>query len=328
MKKKCEKKVSIIVPVYNASAYLEKLIGSLKNQTYSNIEVIFVNDGSQDNSLEILKKNKAKNFYIINEENGGVSKARNNGLENAKGDYVTFVDSDDYIDKNYVKCLVDNLEKNDSDLCVVSYQRVYNDKTNDIIEILDCSLALDDLNKKIKFLNELNGSGICGKLYKRELMPRFKKMEIGEDTLYNLEYIIKNNKVTVVNKPYYYYVDNASSAINSCKKDLLKHLNAILKEVEIDDIYVFYAYRIYQEYLLNIFRGNKKILKNCIKEIEDLDLVYKFLTQNVNKIIETFSFFKKLYIKIVNFCLKNKCFMLLYIIEKMKLEIKYGKKSN
>lgn len=325
--KKIQKKVSIIVPVYNAEKYLKKLINSINEQTYKNFEVIFVNDGSKDDSLNVLKKLKKDNFIIIDQKNSGVSMARNKGLEEASGDYVTFVDSDDYIDKEYISCLVDNLEKNSADICVISYKKVYPNKV-DILNIQDCNIITNNLTNQINFLNELGGSEICGKLYKKDLMHKFQKMSIGEDTLYNLQYIIKNNKVTIVNKPYYNYVYNEHSAINSCKKDLLKELNGILKNIEIQDIYVFYTYRIYQEYLLNIFLSNKKILKECIYSIKDLELIYKFLTQDITNITNNFNFSKRIYLKIVNKCLKNKKFELLYILEKFKLVIRYGKKIN
>ena len=116
-------KVSIIIPVYNCSKFLKKLIDSLKNQTYKNFEVIFINDGSKDNSLSILKKVDDERFIIIDQKNQGVAVARNNGLKRAKGEYITFVDSDDYIGPKYLEYLVTNIEKYSVDLCVMGFQK-------------------------------------------------------------------------------------------------------------------------------------------------------------------------------------------------------------
>ena len=101
-------KISIIIPAYNAAKYIKRCIISLLNQTYKNIEIIVVNDGSTDNTLDILKNYDIK---VINQENLGVSCARNNGLKNCSGDYITFVDSDDYVDKNYIEDIVNILNK-------------------------------------------------------------------------------------------------------------------------------------------------------------------------------------------------------------------------
>ena len=100
-------KISIIVPIYNVEKYLERCINSLINQTYKNIEIILVNDGSTDNSLIICEKYKNidSRIILVNKENGGLSDARNVGIDNSSGNYITFIDSDDYIDDDYVYTL-------------------------------------------------------------------------------------------------------------------------------------------------------------------------------------------------------------------------------
>ncbi|MBQ9920107.1 MAG: glycosyltransferase family 2 protein, partial [Clostridia bacterium] len=105
------KKVSIIVPVYNVAEYLEDCLNSLVNQSYENIEIISINDGSKDNSLEILKTFAEKDLRIkvFDNENHGVSYTRNFGIKNCTGDYIAFVDSDDIVAKNYIEVLVNSL---------------------------------------------------------------------------------------------------------------------------------------------------------------------------------------------------------------------------
>lgn len=115
-------KTSIIIPVYNVEQYLSACLDSVISQTYENIEIVCVNDGSADDSLQVLEKyaQKDKRIKIINQKNQGVSVARNVGLDNATGDYIYFLDSDDYIDKNFIETSVDVAIKNDSDIVIVA----------------------------------------------------------------------------------------------------------------------------------------------------------------------------------------------------------------
>ena len=117
--------VSIIVPVYNAEKYLKKSIKSITSQTYKNIEIICIDDGSNDKSLEILHKfaGEDQRIRIIYKKNEGVSLARNTGLESAKGDFVLFVDSDDWIEKNLCETLLFYMEKKELDVVMCSYIR-------------------------------------------------------------------------------------------------------------------------------------------------------------------------------------------------------------
>jgi glycosyltransferase involved in cell wall biosynthesis len=112
-------KVSVIVPVYNVYEYIEKCLDSLVNQTYKNIEIILINDGSTDNSLDIIKKyqKKHENIIVINQENHGQGYARNKGIEKSNGEFIMFVDSDDYVDTDIVKKLVGSIKDNDAVVC-------------------------------------------------------------------------------------------------------------------------------------------------------------------------------------------------------------------
>ena len=121
-------KISVIVPIYNVEKYLEKCLGSIINQTYKNLEIICVNDGSTDNSLEILKKysNQDSRIIIIDKKNGGLSSARNEGLKIATGEFIGFVDSDDYIESNtYEECILKFKEDITIDMVCFSFKFVY-----------------------------------------------------------------------------------------------------------------------------------------------------------------------------------------------------------
>ena len=114
-----ENKISVIVPVYNTEDYLEKCIRSIMNQTYKNLEIITINDGSTDNSLSILENLKKEDdrIIIINQENMGVSKARNKGLDYATGEFIGFVDSDDFLEEDMYDIMIKHLIEENADLC-------------------------------------------------------------------------------------------------------------------------------------------------------------------------------------------------------------------
>ena len=111
-------KISLIIPVYNVQEYIEKALQSVVNQTFKDFEVIIVNDGSKDQSVEIVKKfiRKYDNFRLINQENQGLSGARNTGLKEAKGEYIAFIDSDDFIENNFLEELYNLAVDNDADI--------------------------------------------------------------------------------------------------------------------------------------------------------------------------------------------------------------------
>ena len=123
--------VTIIVPVYNTSKYLNKCLDTLLAQTYENIEIILVDDGSTDNSLEICKsyEEKDKRIVVISKPNGGSSSARNVGLDAAKGSYVGFVDSDDYVDGDFVSLMMEAIEKYDVPMAQISRDEINEDGT-------------------------------------------------------------------------------------------------------------------------------------------------------------------------------------------------------
>lgn len=127
-------KVSIIVPVYNGSNYLEKCLNSLINQTYKNIEIIVINDGSIDNSLEIIKRYQKNDqrIILIDKKNTGVSDSRNKGIEKATGDYICFLDADDFYENNYVEVMLNIIKKENVDVIRCNYKVV--DEKNELIE--------------------------------------------------------------------------------------------------------------------------------------------------------------------------------------------------
>ena len=211
------KKLSIIVPVYNTEKYLERCLDSLVSQTYSSLEIITVNDGSTDNSLNILNKyaQKDKRIMVIDRDNGGLSAARNTGILKATGDYLGFVDSDDWVDRDMYASLIKELEDNSADLVTCGFLPLYaKDLKPEIIEQKKALKA-----GEVKVYSAKDAAGIilqgkiaqvsaCNKLYKRELFNELKYPEgrSHEDTFVIIKLLLECQKVVIdPNVRYYYY---------------------------------------------------------------------------------------------------------------------------
>lgn len=218
-----EQLISIIVPVYNVEKYLDRCITSLVEQTYKNIEIILVNDGSTDGSLEILKrwKNKDSRIIIIDKKNGGLSDARNAGMNIANGDFYCFVDSDDYINRNMIEYLYNLCVKNNVKMAGCDYtdftdsvvvKDAFNEK-NAIVEKTSFTEYIKKYigNEKVKMVTA------WGKLYARELFEDvcYPVGRIHEDefTTYKLAYKAKTQVFS--NVPYYYYYHREGSIMSN-----------------------------------------------------------------------------------------------------------------
>lgn len=207
MKNKCPK-ISVIVPVYNVESYLEKCLNSLVNQSYPNLEIILVDDSSTDSSGEICKKySKQENIkYIKNDKNRGLSYTRNHGMQEATGEYIGFIDSDDYVDENYYESLFNSIK--DADICV-------------------CDITLDFKDSKIRkvcgnkkeskedFINCGLAASSCNKLFKKEIWKdiQFEVGKINEDVSVIIPLLVKHS-VTYDENVTYYYVQRDNSIQN------------------------------------------------------------------------------------------------------------------
>lgn len=212
-------RISIIIPVYNVEKFLDKCIQSIINQTYKNIEIILVNDGSTDYSLEICKQYEKTDdrVIVVNKENGGVSSARNTGLEIATGDYIGFVDADDYIDPKMYGDLLYAMEQNNADIAECGYST-----TNLNYEIIDRFPLKDEIingsyNCSRNYLSKINTTNFnVNKLYKKFLFNdiRFPSLAYSEDYMVNVKTFYKCNRKVTISSCYYYYLQNDASAVN------------------------------------------------------------------------------------------------------------------
>lgn len=221
-------KVSIIVPVYNVEKYLEDCLKSIVNQIYRNIEVIIINDGSTDNSYKIIQKYKEKyNFIkVITQKNKGISESRNIGLKNAIGEFVLFVDSDDYLDSECIESAVSKINKDNSEMVIFNFTRVYDADISGENE--NVSLNLDEEKVysgkyiAIMMLKNLTQGYVWNKLFKRENLLsnnfKFEKGRTIEDIYPVFKEIINYEKVSYIPEYNYKYRQRKGSAIHTFNK--------------------------------------------------------------------------------------------------------------
>lgn len=231
---KSESLVSIIVPVYKVEKYLPRCIDSLINQTYKNIEIILVDDGSPDNSPKLCDEYASKDsrIRVIHKENAGVSEARNTGIDNAKGDYICFVDSDDYVSENYVKLLMDKQCEAGAEIV---WGKMFNEYNNDVsIKNENLSDLIDNRNLSLFFAEHGNVmGGTCRLLIHRNVFKvvKFeKKLKYCEDLYFILNLFKYNFKMAYIDEAIYYYVYNPQSVTNMYTSETCyNYANAKLK---------------------------------------------------------------------------------------------------
>lgn len=214
-------KISVVVPMYNTEEQINKSIDSLLRQSYTDFEIIIVNDGSTDNSLSLCRDTYGKNPHIkiIDKANGGVSDARNAGMRAAAGKYITFVDADDWVEPDYLAHLYDDLTQNSADISVADYK----------IETIDTgkTAKIDIEKSKLVcgpqvmecFFNVQISTAVWGKLYRRDIIGNLQfpvGMKIGEDAFFVYHALRRAKSVSLTPKKlYHYWVDNVNSLTNN-----------------------------------------------------------------------------------------------------------------
>src|SRR5690625_4114525 len=216
-----KRRVSIIVPIYKVEKYIYRCVDSILQQTYSNLEIILVNDGSPDNCGEIADdyRNKDTRVKVIHKLNGGLSDARNKGMELVTGEYVMFVDSDDWLDKNTVEIMVNNSLNFKADVVQTAFYYAYDDKLlvdNRYYKESDPSVLLD--NKALMYelvKNEKVKNFAWGKLYKTKLIKDIP-FEIGvlfEDVFWAHQVMHQVNSYLILHEPLFYYYQRDDSIV-------------------------------------------------------------------------------------------------------------------
>ena len=310
--------VSIIVPVYNVEKYLRQCIESLINQTYKNIEIILVDDGSTDNSGKICDEYSKKDNRIkaIHKKNGGLSDARNYGIENAKGIYICFVDSDDYTDKKYIENLYHAIIENKADISICNFKLIFDNTKEKDCDIIQPTLINEEISNKeaVKLLFNPNSFGnyACNKMYKTELFKgvKYPKGFVMEDLGTTYKLFLKSKKIAIFNDKLYYYVQRKESILHNPTKKfkldkyvLSKKRYYALKEIygDFEENIIFY---------LNVLLETYPSLSDMDKEKEEIEKEIKRLSYEdkifINKNKKTkikciiFKINKGMYCKLVN----------------------------
>ena len=222
-------KISVIVPVYNVEPYLERCVESILKQTYRNLEILLVNDGSTDKSGELCDRLALRDHRIrvIHKENGGLSDARNRGIDEASSDLIAFVDSDDYIDEDMYETLYRQMVSSKADLSMCGHYDVYHQiPEKQVAAIKTWELTPKEAIKMVMEAKVLSVTAV-NKLYKKDLFEqlRFQIGKIAEDAFIMVDLIHHCSKVVATNEKKYYYVHRENSI--TTQKFSLKFLNVI-----------------------------------------------------------------------------------------------------
>lgn len=246
--------ISVIVPVYNVEKYIKECIESIINQTYRNLEIILVDDGSKDKSGKICDEYSKIDSRIISihQENLGVSSARNKGIEVAKGEWITFIDADDWIEENFCKIMIANLKENKQANCAIcGYNRIVNGKIENN-PFYNGKKVLDSNGYLINALNPQTGYGFCHmKLIKRVCVREIRFNEnitVAEDALFNIELSNNVKKIIYVEQRLYNYRLNIQSVVKKYDKNY-------------DDKYLT-AMKVCKQYIYKNYENNKTIIQN------------------------------------------------------------------
>ena len=307
-------KVSVIVPVYNTEKYLKNCIDSLLKQNFEDYEIIVINDLSPGNAEEIIKSyNDKKIVYIKNKTNKGIGYNRNLGIKKAKGEYVCFIDSDDYVKEDFISKMYNYSKENNLDLCVCDYVNV-DEEGNKLKEFNLSDFCITNYEENNKILCEINLAP-WNKLYKKDMLVK-NKIEFSETLKYeDLSFValsIKNSKkIGKINEQLNYYTIHKNSETTTRDKrvfDIFKQLDIVRNEYKsgkyLDEltVSVLLNYTIQQRYQIDKEAQNK-FIDDAFKYLNDNNIDYKHSEYIKNRsfvkgLIEKNKFITKIYCKI------------------------------
>ena len=313
-----KQKISIIVPVYNVDKYLKKSLDSLINQTYKNIEIILIDDGSTYNRGKICDEYKKidKRIKVIHQENKGLSGARNTGLKNKTGDYITFVDSDDYVEKDYIEFLYKLIKEDDYDISACNFSKIIDNKKEENKINNKYILNSEETLYKLFDVKDNFTQSAWAELYKKELFNNnyFPEDEIYEDieTIGNI--LLSVNKViysTISKYNYYIRLGSLSYSDYSIKElDRINHSKelvnkAIKKYPRLKNIAITF-------YISNLIAVCNKQLFSGMYKTKEIGYTKKIILKNLNIFInKNFSLTKK--IQILLFLINTKIYLKVYL---------------
>ena len=334
--------ISVIVPIYNVEKYVCRCVDSIINQTYDQLEIILVDDGSLDKSGSICDEYKCKDsrIKVIHKKNAGLGYARNSGLDIATGKYVTFIDGDDYIGKNHIEYMKALIDQTDTDTCIAGHTKVYSNKAIQHKNV--CAGEVFKENVKEKILPRMCGANskggdyiemsVCMVLLSNEIIQRnhlrfvSEREYVSEDLVFDFEYYPLSKGVCVSDIVDYFYCDNEGSLTTKYRGDrfesqikLYKLLLEKSKQLNIDNlckkrlqntVIAIARYSVKLEYKFENIIGEKRAENNVKVICENHTLQDIYNAYDDSKIKKTS--------QIVNWMVKNKKYNLLRIIMKIK----------
>lgn len=231
--------VSVVVPVYKVEQYLHKCVESILRQTYRNLEIILIDDGSPDSCPDICDNyaDKDSRVRVIHKENGGLSDARNAGLKIATGEWVSFVDSDDWVEPDFIATLLEVAQKNSADISVCAYTKVYDDKPGQKMAIGEQQKVMTSIEAMRDLLTYKKYGGVMtwNKLYKlsifRDHNIEFPKGKIHEDNFTTYKTYYYANRIAYTDKPLLYYLQRSDSIMNRDFDDRRTYMIEAAEEV-------------------------------------------------------------------------------------------------
>lgn len=275
--------ISIIIPMYNCKSYIETCINSIIKQTYKNLEIIIVDDGSNDDSLKICKslQKKDKRLTIYSKENGGVSSARNYGLERCNGKYLCFVDSDDTIEKTMIEKMYENIISYNSDISIIGLKEMNKDiSLKENIKTMDSKTFLISLFELKDF-----PAGVINKMYKKSCIKntKFENYKVGEDLLFNFS--ASNNKdIKIVYdniKLYNYRKDSISSVIHSTFKKHNFDVFEVLDKIKNNSNDKHIIKKTKSRYPIEAMKIISKMITSDYSNKEEYDRCYKYIKKYI-----------------------------------------------
>ena len=278
--------ISVVIPIYNVQEFLPKCIDSVINQTYDNLEIILVDDGSPDDSGYICDKYKAKDsrIKVIHKKNGGLSDARNVGIENSNGKYICFVDSDDIIHKDFIKCQYENIVKTRSDISVCLFEQFFEESSIKETEVENVETQEFDNNQlilKIFEKNNIHYICACTKLYKKSLFEdlRFDVGRLHEDEFIVYKIFSRCKNAVFVKAPLYFYrARQGSITRTSTFKE--KNLDAFYS---VESCYNFFVGTDYEQLALNRLINSIAYIYCGAKRRVTEKHIFKFLLEQYKK---------------------------------------------
>ena len=311
-----EEKISIIVPVYNVEAYLERCVESILKQTYTNLEILLVNDGSTDKSGELCDKLALRDHRIrvIHKENGGLSDARNRGIDEASSNLIGFIDSDDYIDEDMYETLYRQMVASKADLSMCGHYDVYHQiPEKQVAEIKTWELMPEEAIKMVMEAKILSVTAV-NKLYKKALFEqlRFRIGKIAEDAFIMVDLIHQCSKIVATNEKKYYYVHRENSI--TTQKFSLKFLNVIEAYEQNDEIISENYPDLYDVAIMRLnwayfYVLDRLLVDNDFKDKVLEDRLISYLKKNKKSILMDSRFTRARKMSFLALCLSRKLYL-------------------